>query len=403
MKQVKLFILATTMCAASLAIISCHTSSNNAPAAVFDCATMSSIKTNTTLAKGNYTIACNIDVSNNAVYTIAPGSILNFNAGYSLTVESGAAISAAGTSANPIVFKGSQATQGYWNGIYINSISLSNVFSYCTISDAGAPTSSTFGANVTMANASASFTNCTISNSKDAGIFMTNAAPDVTVFNAFTNNTISGNNSYPLILFAAGAASLGTGNTFTANTNNYIGIRDQSNTGTNVNITFNPQSVPYLFMQTGSDYGVRFTKSLIIMPGTTIAMASGTNICVTSTGSISAIGTATNPIIIKGQQPTAGFWGSVFVQSNNSSNSISYCTVSDGGALTPMEFNTTGGLITTYEWIDNNRSIAIRNCAFSNSSTSGISLTHRAGYTVTYNADIATSNTFSGCSPNIVY
>src|ERR1019366_9801555 len=98
-------------------------------------------------------------------------------------------------------------------------------------------------------------------------------------------------------------------------------------------------------------------------------------------------------IIIKGQQSTAGYWGSVFVQSNNSSNMLTYCTISDGGALTPMEFNTKGGLITTYEWVENSRSVTIRNCTLSNSLNSGIYLTHGSGYTVTKNSDIETSNT----------
>jgi hypothetical protein len=374
------------------------------PAATFDCNTMSGITTNTTFPVGVYDVTCSIDVSNNAILTIQPGTILNFEQGASLTVEAGASLNAAGTSAKPIAFKGAQSAKGWWTGIIFNSVSLNNVLSYCTISDAGATNASyRFGADITLDNATVSITYCTISNSQDAGINMAKTSPDYTVFNAFANNTVSGCGSYPIVAYAAGAGSVGSGNNFSGNANNYIGIRDQVVAYCNVNVTLSPQPVPYEFLQTGGDNGVGFAKNLTIMPGTNIVMASGIGLLASPTGSINAVGTATNKITIKGLQATAGFWDAICVQSNNILNDFENCVISDGGGPGGIDiYSANVGLLGTYQYIQSSRSIIVRNCSLSNSASSGIYLTP-GGITPTYNSDIATSNTFSGCNPNVQY
>ncbi len=402
MKKQILFLIA----AALILTISSCTKNNNAQY-TFNCSNLSHITTNTTIPAGIYTVSCNIEVANGATLTIAPGTSLLFSQGNSLTVDAGGSLIATGTSAMPISFKGNQSTPGYWQGIFINSISLNNTFAYCTISDAGASTGAKFGADVTIQDGSASFTNCTISGSSDAGIYLSTFynTQDVSAFSSFSNNTVTANGSYPIIGYCHGVSSIGSGNTFTANQNNYIGILSSE---VKVNVTLNPLSVPYLIVQTGSNSGVTIDNNLIINAGTTLVMGSGTNILCQTTGSINAVGTAGNRITIKGLQATAGYWGSVIVQSNNTLNNFQYCTFFDGGGIPayPIEiYANSVGELSTYMYIPVARSINVQNCSFANSGSAGIYVSATDGPPTvppTYNTStIVSSNTFSGCSPNV--
>ncbi len=372
----------------------------------FNCNLYSSITTNTTLPAGIDTVTCNIEVSNNATLTISPGTTLIFAQGSTVTVDQGASISAIGTASSPIVFKGEQSTKGYWNGIFINSISITNQFTYCTIQDAGASTGNTFGANVSIYQGTAGFTNCTITNSADAGIFFYGIYSqaqyvDAAIFNTFSNNTVTNNGSYPIVAFPSSAGSIGTGNTFTGNANNVIGVRSETS-NVEVNVTLSPLTVPYDFIQLSGDAGETFDKTFTILPGTQILMGSGISLSASTIGTFIANGTIANPIVIKGEQATAGYWGSLNVQSPNA-NSFTYCNVSGGGGTASYGIGASQrGLISTYMYIPSNRNITVRNCNLSNSASAGIYVSPDApANTPVYNTDIATSNTFTNCSPNV--
>lgn len=373
-----------------------------APQATFDCSTMSDITTNTTFPAGSYNVTCSIEIESNAVLTLQPGTTLIFAQGQGLTIKAGAALNATGTSGSPITLKGYQATKGAWSGILNFSQSNQNVLAYVRLSDGGAPNSSyKFGANLINDNGSFSITNSTISNSADAGINMAVSAPDQEIFGTFTNNTISGCSSFPIVGYAAAAGSVGTGNAFSGNGNNYIAIRDQSNTACNVGVTLTPQPVPYDFIQTSGDYGVAFAKALTIQPGVTIVMGSGIGMSATGSGSINAVGTASNMITIKGEQSTAGFWDAILLQTNSTLNNFQYCTISDGGGTGGIDIRSSNrGMLSTYQYIENGRQMTVQHCSLSNSASAGI---YVAWLTVapTYNSDISTANTFSGCNPNV--
>jgi len=383
-----------------LTISSCKKSAvQNLP---FDCNDWSYITTNTTIPAGIYTVNCNIEVAQGATLTIAPGTQLYFTQDGSLTVDLGANLTAAGTASSPIVIRGSQQVQGYWQGILINSISLQNVFSYCTIADGGASTGNSFNADVSIIGGTASFNNCTISNSSNCGIYIIGSGSNSAYFNNFTNNTLTGNNNYPLMTRVLAASKIGSGNSFSGNTYNYIGILSSTVT---TNDTLRPWSVPYLFMQTGSDAGVTVTSALTIAPGTTIVMGSGISILASGTGSINAIGTAASPITFSGLQNTVGYWGSVIINTQNTLNNFQYCNFSYGGGtpVSGIEINEANvGMLSTFMYITASRSINVTNCSFSNSASSGIYVAAADGTpTPTFNSNITTANTFTNCSPNV--
>ena len=402
--------LATMIIGCIATLPSCQKNTAPQTAQSYDCSTSSTISTNTTLAAGTYNIGCSIEVSNNATLTIAPGATLKFAQGASLTIDAGASINALGTSSSPIVITGAQATPGYWNGIFINSASESNQFRFCYISFGGAATPvNKFGANVSLMGGLASFSYCNVSNSLDAGIYVfgTNvndaASNDASHFNSFDHNVITTNGSYPLVTYAAGANSIGSSNFFNGNIKDYIAIRTEN--GVTVPIALAPQNVPYQIIQVyGNDAGVAFANTLTIASGTTIVMGSATSLYTTSTGTINAVGTSAKPIIIQGLNATAGYWGSIGIQSNTA-NTFEYCNISDGGGTAYFDnFSNNRGLIGTYMYIPAARSLTVRNCQLSNSASSGIYAKASDGPPTvppSVNSDIATANTFSGCSPNV--
>ncbi len=74
------------------------------------------------------------------------------------------------------------------------------------------------------------------------------------------------------------------------------------------------------------------SANLIIDPGVKIVFTDDIGLKVTPTGSINAVGTSTEPIVLTGTTTTAGFWKGISIQSNNTSNELTYVTVEYGGS-----------------------------------------------------------------------
>ncbi len=121
---------------------------------------------------------------------------------------------------------------------------------------------------------------------------------------------------------------------------------------------------------------ISVSAGLTIPAGTTIIMCAGASINVTSTGYINAVGTATEPIIIKGETETPGFWEGLAIFSNNPNNVLSYVTVKDAGTYWGWEY---AGV-----YVSDNAKVTIDNATISNHDKVGL-----------YFADNAQINTFS--------
>jgi hypothetical protein len=78
---------------------------------------------------------------------------------------------------------------------------------------------------------------------------------------------------------------------------------------------------------------INVTAGLIIPEGATITMCSSAEIEVSGSGYIKAIGTASDPILFKGETESKGFWKGIAFESNNPNNQLSYVTIKDGGSL----------------------------------------------------------------------
>lgn len=91
-----------------------------------------------------------------------------------------------------------------------------------------------------------------------------------------------------------------------------------------------------IFDGPGADYYVtstwRLNARVTVMPGVNIRMESEATIYVDVDGSFSAVGTASDPINIFGNQNSKGYWNEInFDDSNNSLNQLHFVNISDAG------------------------------------------------------------------------
>ena len=126
--------------------------------------------------------------------TIAAGAELVFEQDAEIYLQSGAALTAVGTAASPIVFRGLEPTAGYWDGVELHgSNSVDNRFEYVTISGGGAE-GTAWDANLRLGSTTRiSVTNCTITNSAGWGVWVANTVTvnaDLETANSFSANAL---------------------------------------------------------------------------------------------------------------------------------------------------------------------------------------------------------------------
>jgi hypothetical protein len=111
-------------------------------------------------------------------------------------------------------------------------------------------------------------------------------------------------------------------------------------------------------------------------------------------GSITAIGTPNEPIIIEGEEHSKGHWDAIYLLSDN--NNFQYCKISDGGRTQHCcggGNDKASGMITIGDYYMNFKASAtIQNCTFSNSSEGAIY--YKKAF-VRVNSDLLSSNNFN--------
>ncbi|MDM8004683.1 MAG: hypothetical protein QUV05_00820 [Phycisphaerae bacterium] len=107
---------------------------------------------------------------------------------------------------------------------------------------------------------------------------------------------------------------------------------------------------------------------LTISPGVTIEFDSGCTMTVYSGGSVSAVGTEAEPIVLTGSEAVPGYWGGVTVYySNSTNNRFEHVTIEYGGSSNGANLETTGSASEPPR-------LAIVNCTLRNSAGYGLYL-----------------------------
>ena len=121
---------------------------------------------------------------------IEKGTEVVFEENAGLGVYDSGILSAKGTAAEKIVFRGIENSQGYWRGIHIETNSINNALDHVSISNAGSNYvyCCNSAAAVFVKGAKLSISNCRIADSGGCGIFETSGSDLSMSSNTFLNN-----------------------------------------------------------------------------------------------------------------------------------------------------------------------------------------------------------------------
>lgn len=275
---------------------------------------------------------------------IEAGVTIQFEANGGLAIEDAGSIRANGTANDPITLHGPTATAtGDWRGVMIYSANASNTLQYVTIKGGGSQEFNSNGEKgnlVIYAAAKVSVDHCTFENSADYGVNVNYYDTDL---RSFTNNKLVTNKT-PLLVRADQVKMVDKSNSFTGNTNNYVHVRLASEIRTAV--TWQALSIPYRL--TASSGGI-FTHQeidnsgeLTLEPGVIFEFEAGTGFQIDDNGALYAVGTANEPILLKGANSTAGYWEGLYYSSSNPLNQLTHVTIDGAGS------NSSRGAITMW-------------------------------------------------------
>lgn len=340
------------------------------------------ISSPTTFEAKNYKICSDISITTQV--TLLPGTKFIMCEGSSITVESNGSLDATGTAENPIVIKGENEVKGYWEGLAFKSNNPNNKLIHTTVSDAGTYWAWDEAIVYVGSNAQLTITNSTISNGNNIGLYIESDG----ILTSFADNTFS-KNTTGLSLRADQVSKLDGASSYNnANINDFIDVRS----GTiGIPQVWKATSTPLLL----NDLAIE--SSLELLPNTNIMVEANQSISVSASGSLSAMGTATQPINIKGRFETAGYWDGLKIASNNPNNKLAHTTISDGGQYWAYD----------YANILVDGRLDIQNCTVKNANSYGIHVNSGssifAGGTIQPDAAaVEANNTFTsnGTGPN---
>ncbi len=355
-------------------------------------ATTVTLKSNITVAQTlkdlgsgvDYIVEGNLDVKG-VTLTIEPGVVIQFTQNSSLRMLDFGAMKALGTSTNPILFTGAQATKGFWKGLIFESTNnTDNQLEFCTVEYAGK--AAAYGTTIYGAVLAGTFfsnpvrlslKNVTIQNNTNNGLYV----DDQATLSSFDNCVLKGNDA-PIWAVEEGIAFVDNDNTFTGNTLDVVnwhfwGAGNISNT-----LNVNNLTVPYRL--TGDVIQSNKGGTINFAAGTKVQMAQNGLVLCYNGGIINMNGTAAQPIIFEGVQHTRGFWKGITSDGSGSNLTMKFVNVNDGGDVG----NATDAMIAQKY----SGAFSVSNCKMANFSNYGLSYVAKS----TFNADIETSNSCDG-------
>jgi hypothetical protein len=323
----------------------------------------------------DYLLEGNVDIK--SLLEIEPGTVIKAAKDATIYVEGGDLI-AVGTANARITLEGFSPLQGYWRGISISTEAGDIKLEYIDLKDAG-QTCSTQGCRPAaikgFGGGQVTLKNSSISNSYVNGAILEEWLVE------FSNNRFYGNREHGLIIDADRVRLLDEASDYAGKdkANGNPGVELQGGTEMTTADTWKKLNAPYVI-----ESYVEILDELTLEPGVEI-VGDGGWIAFTDGGTLKAIGTAAQPIIMRGIRSGQGVWGGLqfSVYNNSVGNRLEYVKLSDGGSGDSIVAD---GLITNYE-----AEIYIANSSFTNSSSWGISCNSSGEALV----EVGPGNTFS--------
>ncbi|MEY4925938.1 MAG: hypothetical protein RI894_374, partial [Bacteroidota bacterium] len=241
-----------------------------------------------------------------------------------------------------------------------------------------------------------SFKNSLIKNCTSSGLIVHESSTT----DNLEKNTITHCDGFPIILFEGNMDLVkpAAENKLTGNKRDMIAIQGSYDSYTRRSMVLEKLPIPYCINATERSKVIYIGSKLTIKAGVRIIMSSEAGIRVDGSdsqkGSITAIGTPNEPIIIEGEEHSKGHWDAIYLLSDN--NNFQYCKISDGGRTQHCcggGNDKASGMITIGDYYMNFKASAtIQNCTFSNSSEGAIY--YKKAF-VRVNSDLLSSNNFN--------
>jgi hypothetical protein len=309
---------------------------------------------------------------------IAANANLRFATTGAITVSATGSLAAVGTAGKEVTFVGDQATTGYWAGIlYYTSNNTKNVLDHVIVENAGTTyySSSDPLASLEINKSRIQLKNSIIRNGSGHGLTLVSATVDAFAGNQFTSNTLGAVN---VAASQVGLlASTGTANAFTGNGSDFVVVRGET---VNAAVTWPALDVPYLVTT-----DTTLTADTVIAAGAKLVFKAGTQLEISSSGSLVAVGTAAAPVVFTCEKQLAGCWnGLLWYSALNPISKLDYVTVSYGGGKA-YSASFSPANITVH-----NSTLSVTNSTIANSGSYG--MFWDSGATVTQSGNTFTGN-----------
>lgn len=274
-----------------------------------------------------------------ALLTIEPGVRVVFDPGTSLVVAraAGAALIAEGTSEQPIELRGANDDPGSWDGVQIASDDPRNRVAFTTIRGAGGggkviadDTLGRIPAALVLnaepgAPARADIHHVTIEDSAGWGLVV----EGISVATGLTDNRFARNQQGALVLSPHNVALMDASTTYEGNAFDGVDVTKTPNLEAPAKTTWRP-------LAAGAKYRVREPLQILsdftLEPGVELVFSAGAGLhfpqnAANTRAQVSIVGTSDAKITLTGEQPVAGFWKGIDLQTGHVTNKIQHAVI----------------------------------------------------------------------------
>ena len=330
----------------------------------------------------SYTISGNLNV--NGTLNIEPGTSIKVEEDVILRVYG--AIIANGSETNMINFTSANESQDlYWKGIYIDSGDSRNLFNYTTISYAGNSEMDFTGPNVKAgigvdASGKVSVINSVFTNNDGYALYIDD---DGGQLETFTANHFE-NNPRAVGLPADEVDAIDEATTFTNNTSAEVEIFSSTYSDT--------KSSSWVKLAGSATYRISgiiyIVGELTINPGANFELDE--NVLVHVTGSISAVGSASDHITFTSSNISGGLlWKGIYIQSSSNLNKFDFADISYAGN---SEMDFTGANYAAALGVEDDARVSVTNSSISNNAYYGLYIDNDGGQLGDFSANTFSNN-----------
>jgi hypothetical protein len=310
-----------------------------------------------------------------AALTIDSGVEIAFKENTGIGVYDAGSLAVDGASGQPVVFRGTEASRGWWRGVHVETDDPGNRLSFLWMRNAGSN-------YVYCCNEAASLffksgrmpvKDTVVVDGAGYGIY----AGDAFSFGGFERNTITRHTEAPLSLAVELVDELdGTASAIFDNDVEHILIRDSR---ADKPITWPKADVPY-FVEDGAVLDL--TAPMNILAGTEIVFGANSGLGVYDSGTFSVAGTSGEKVIFRGMLNAQGYWRGIHSETNSPANVITHAEIRNAGSDYVYCCNPVGSIFVP------NGQMTVENSAITDSG--GCGFAYDSAATVT-----ESSNTFS--------